>query len=204
MDRNIIRLDETHRTGAVATLASAFQDDPAVSWIIPDADQRRIRLPRMFDWLFDDHLRHGLMLGTPGCEVVTFWRPPGKVHHHDRLWPPLVWRLLRIFGANLLRGSTVGDAIEAHLPPGEDWFYLRYAGVRPDCQGKGLGGLAIRAGLGQAAVAGMPSVLETATPVNVGIYLRLGFSVLHEWDVPGGGPHFWTMTCQPQAHATAS
>lgn len=30
-DRTVIPLDETHRAAAVATLAAAFQDDPAVS-----------------------------------------------------------------------------------------------------------------------------------------------------------------------------
>lgn len=193
MDRTIIELAEPHRAAAVATLAAAFMDDPALSWIVPDPSERVRRLPLMFDWLFDDHLRHGRILGTPDCAVVTMWRMPGKVHHHDPLWPPLLWRLIRIFGGNLLRGSRVGDAIGAHVPKGEDRWYLRYAGVRPDSQGKGLGGLAIRAGLAEAARGRLGACLETATPGNVGIYLRLGFAVAEEWDVPRGGPHFWTM-----------
>ncbi len=195
MDRTVIRLGPQHRSAAVATLAAAFQDDPAVSWIIPDAAERTRRLPRMFSWLWDDHQRHGIALGTPGCEAVTLWRLPGKVHHHDPLWPPELLRLLRIFGRRILRASTVGGAIGAHLPPGEDWYYLRYAGVRPDCQGQGLGGLTIRAGIAEAATAGKPALLETATRTNVGIYLRLGFAVHEEWDVPArGGPHFWSMS----------
>ncbi|MCZ8324776.1 MAG: GNAT family N-acetyltransferase [Sphingomonadaceae bacterium] len=195
MERTIIRLGPQHRAAAIATLAAAFQTDPAVSWIIPDAAERAQRLPRMFAWLWDDHQRHGLALGTPGCEAVTLWRLPGKVHHHDPLWPAEVLRLLRIFGRRILRASTVGDAISAHLAKGEDWYYLRYAGVRPDCQGQGLGGLAIRAGLAEAAAAGKPALLETATESNVGIYLRLGFAVHEEWDVPtAGGPHFWSMS----------
>jgi GNAT superfamily N-acetyltransferase len=194
-DRTIIRLGAEHRAAAVATLAAAFQSDPAVSWIIPDPAERATRLPRMFAWLWDDHQRHGLALGTPDCTAVTFWRLPGKVHHHDPLWPPEVVRLLKIFGRRILRASTVGDAIAAHLTPGEDCYYLRYAGVRPDCQGQGLGGLAIRAGLAEVQAAGCPALLETATPENVGIYLRLGFVVHEEWDVPAkGGPHFWSMS----------
>ncbi len=195
MDRTVIRLGPQHRSAAVATLAAAFQDDPAVSWIIPDAAERTRRLPRMFSWLWDDHQRHGIALGTPGCEAVTLWRLPGKVHHHDPLWPPELLRLLGIFGRRILRASTVGGAIGVHLPPGEDWYYLRYAGVRPDCQGQGLGGLTIRAGIAEAATAGKPALLETATRTNVGIYLRLGFAVHEEWDVPArGGPHFWSMS----------
>ena len=55
-------------------------------------------------------------------------------------------------------------------------------------------GQAIRAGLAEAARLGVPAVLETATPANVGLYQRLGFATRSEWDVAGGGPHFWTMT----------
>ena len=102
MDRTVIRLEPQHRSAAVATLAAAFQDDPAVSWIIPDAAERTLRLPRMFSWLWDDHQRHGIALGTPGGEAVTLWRLPGKVHHHDPLWPPELARLLgsQRFGAD--------------------------------------------------------------------------------------------------------
>lgn len=193
MQHAVIQLSEAQRAAVVATLAAAFQDDPAISWIIPDPDQRRRRLPRMYDWLVDDHLRHGIILGTPDCAAVTMWRLPGKVHHHDRLWPPLLWRLLRAFGPNLVRAATVGDAISAHVPVGEDSYYLRYAGVQPASQGQGLGGTVIRAGLALAAAQSRLACLETATPDNVGIYLRLGFSVVEEWEVPRGGPHFWTM-----------
>lgn len=195
MDRAIIRLERVHRTAAVATLAEAFQDDPAVAFMMPDSADRRRRLPRMFAWLFDETMDHGYALGTPGCEVVTLWRAPGKVHHHSPIWHPhRLARLLWIFGPAILRAARVGDAIDANVPAGENWHYLRYAGVRPDCQGKGLGGLAIRHGMGDAEAAGLGTLLETATPANVGIYLRLGFSVTHEYDVPGpAGPHFWAM-----------
>lgn len=194
MERTIIELGAAHRTAAVATLAAAFQNDPAVCWIIPDPVARARRLRLMYDWLYEDHLTHGLILGTPGAEAVTLWRGPGKVHTQSALTLPHVLHLLRIFGPCILRAAKVGDTIDAHLPRGEQRYYLRYAGVRPDCQGKGLGGLAIRAGLARAGEAGLPAMLETATPGNVGLYQRLGFNVIEEWDVPGrAAPHFWTM-----------
>ena len=30
---------------------------------------------------------------------------------------------------------------------------------------------------------------------HVALYLKLGFKVVGEWDVPEGGPHFWSMLC---------
>ncbi|MBU1793935.1 MAG: GNAT family N-acetyltransferase, partial [Alphaproteobacteria bacterium] len=104
--------------------------------------------------------------------------------------------LLHTFGSALGRALAVGNAIDAHHPQGFDYLYLHYAGVRPDAQRRGWGGAAIRAGLAQARAMGRPTFLETATPANVGLYQRLGFRILSEWDVPGGGPHFWSMLAE--------
>lgn len=190
--RNIIEGSSDLRSEAVKTLALAFQNDPALAWIMPDADTRRRRLPRFFDWLFADHVKHGLILVAPALEVVTLWRQPGKVHHHEPLTPGELWRLLAIFGPAILRADLVGRHLARHIPAGEDHLYLRYAAVRPEAQGKGWGGRAIRAGIAEANRLEVDTCLETAKPENVAIYQRLGFDIVDEWQVPGG-PRFWTM-----------
>lgn len=190
--RSIIDGAHAMRSQAVATLAAAFHDDPALAWIVPDGTARRRRLPRFFDWLFADHLRHGLILTSPQREAVTLWRKPGKVHHHDPLTPAEIFRLLSIFGPNILRANSVGETLDRHVPPGEAFLYLRYAAVHPSAQGKGWGGLAIRAGIAEANRLGVDTCLETAKEGNLAIYRRLGFDVVDEWTVPRG-PRFWTM-----------
>jgi len=35
--------------------------------------------------------------------------------------------------------------------------------------------------------------LETAKESIVALHLKLGFKVVGKWDVPKGGPHFWSM-----------
>ncbi|MCA3255782.1 MAG: GNAT family N-acetyltransferase [Alphaproteobacteria bacterium] len=176
----------------IATLAAAFHPDPALAWIMPDAADRRRRLPRFFDWLLGDHARHGHILASPGAEVVTLWRAPGKVHHHDPLTPAELWKMLGIFGPSILRAERAGRHVANHVPRGEDHLYLRYAGVRPDMQGKGWGGLAIRTGIALANSLGVDTCLETANPANVALYRALGFEIAAEWRVPRG-PRFWTM-----------
>ncbi len=194
MDRSIIRLNGSHRDVAVATLTAAFIDDPAMVHMMPDAVSRPRRLRRLVGWMVDEHLRNGWLLGTPGGEAITLWRPPGTMHLREPLWHPGMLRFVPIFGRHIPRAIRVDDAIHAHLPQDEGWLYLRMAGVHPDHQGKGLGGLAIRAGLAEGERLGVPVVLETATESNVGLYRRLGFGVVSEWDVPGKhAPHFWTM-----------
>ena len=194
IDRSIIELGPAHRAAAVATLTAAFADDPAMAHMLPDLASRPRRLAKLIAWMVDETFRHGIALGTPGGEAVTLWRPPGTMHIHEPIWHPGALRFVPIFGRHIGRGIRTDDAIRAHLPPDDDWMYLKMAGVRPDCQGQGLGGLAIRAGLARGATAGAPAVLETATPGNVGLYQAMGFRVTDEWDVPRGGPHFWSMT----------
>lgn len=86
----------------------------------------------------------------------------------------------------------MGDALKEKAPDFPYW-YLQFAGVAPDAQGKGLGGTAIRAGLERAKAADCPVYLEAAKPGNVAIYESLGFRIIGEWDIPGGGPRFWGM-----------
>lgn len=186
-------LGRDHRAAAVATLAAAFQDDPALAWLIPDARARPARLRTFMALVFDEHLRFGRILGTPGGEAVTLWRPPGSVHRHQSAWHPGALRYVPVFRLRLPQALATDAAIRRHLPTDEQWMYLKYAAVRPDCQGKGLGGLAIRAGLAEAARLGVPSVLETATESNVALYRNLGYAVASEWSVDSTSPRFWTM-----------
>jgi GNAT superfamily N-acetyltransferase len=99
------------------------------------------------------------------------------------------------FGAALGRGLAVSHAMERHFPKGIDYWY-HCAGVRPEHQGKGWGSAAIREGLTQARSMNLPVYLETAKASNVALYVKLGFKVVGEWDVPKGGPHFWSMFCE--------
>ena len=177
----------------IATLARAFADDPAMAWIMPDPQIRAARLPRLFALLVDDEFASGWALTSPQSEAVTLWRASEAVHGS-------IWDLLRglpgfwsALGTNLPRGLAVSSAIDQHHPAGQAYDYLHFAGVDPAFQGRGWGGAAIRAGLARAAARGRPVYLETATPENIGLYVAMGFAVIEEWDVPRGGPHFWSM-----------
>jgi ribosomal protein S18 acetylase RimI-like enzyme len=181
------------RAAIIDTLAQAFQDDPAMCWIVPDPEARAKCLPRMFSIIVPLDFASGTVLHSLGHEVATLWRAPGQAETSTWTMMRHAIPLLRAFGFSLGRAMTIGDAIDAHHPKEFDYSYLHYAAVRPDHQGKGWGGAAIRAGIAQAEAADKPTYLETATLSNVGLYQRLGFQVIEEWDVPRGGPHFWSM-----------
>lgn len=186
------------RSEIVKTFSQAFHDDPALCWIVPDSNARFRRLPRLFDWLFDDHIKRGVIHASPNAEAAAFWRLPGKVHYQDAVTIGLVWRMVEIFGLSLSRATTLSDAISEHVPLGEDYLYLRNVAVSPSHQGQGWGGRIIRSGLQYADQLGVDTCLETSNHDTVGLYERLGFTVVDEWEVPKGGPKFWTMVRKRQ------
>ena len=147
MDRSICEGSPTDLTQLVDTLSSAFQHDPALRWILPDPAQRRLRLPKLFDIVVRSDFAAGSVLRSESCEAVTLWRLPGKAHvgFMETLLSGLGY--FQTFGAALGRGLAVSHAMESHHPKGIDYWYLHYAGVRPEHQGTGWGGAAIREGL---------------------------------------------------------
>ena len=81
--------------------------------------------------------------------------------------------------------------------PDEPLWYLDQLGVDPPRQGEGLGKALVQFGLEHAAQAGLAAFLETATERNVRFYQSLGFRVVDEGSVPGGGPLIWFLRCDP-------
>lgn len=182
------RLD---KAAVVATLAEAFQHEPAFSFIQPDAAARRRALVRAFSIVFDEDIRAGAIIMTPQAEAVTAWRSPAQMH--EGRWEAIRTRLpyLLAFGPAIGRAAQVSALIKAHLPD-EGCWYLHYAGCHSDHRGKGFGGAAIRGGLARADAERAKCWLETADAANLAIYRALGFEVACSWQVPGG-PQFWGM-----------
>lgn len=188
----IIAAGKADHAAVIETLAQAFQTDPALSWILPDAAHRARALRSLFRTLVPTDARAGVVLRAPADEAAALWRAPGQAHGGTMEFLRTVVPLVATFGTALPRGLKAQAGIDAHRPKGRFW-YLHYVGVRPGHQGKGHGGRIIRAQTAVADAEGLPSWLETATPENVPLYERLGFVTQVEWDVPGGGPHFWGM-----------
>ena len=180
------------RSALVETLAQAFQADPALSWILPDPAHRARALRGLFRTLVPADMRAGIALRAPDDEAAALWRGPGRAQSGMPEFLRTVIPLVATFGTALPRGLKVQGGIDAHRPKGRFW-YLHYVGVRPGHQGKGHGGRIIRAQTAAADAEKLPCWLETATAENVPLYERLGFVTQVEWDVPGGGPHFWGM-----------
>ena len=179
------------KDAVVATLAEAFQHEPAFSFIVPDPAARQQALLRAFRIVFAEDIKAGAIMMTSQGEAVTAWRSPAYMREGQ--WEAIRTRLpyLLAFGPAIGRAAQVGALIKAHLPE-EGCWYLHYAGCHSDHRGKGFGGAAIRAGLARADAERAKAWLETADEGNLAIYRALGFEVVCTWTVPGG-PTFWGM-----------
>lgn len=177
----------------IASFCAAFAEDPGLSWIWPDHDDRLRRLPHFFQAIVQGTATNGVALRSTGAEAVSLWRRPGRIS-------PGRWEILRAlpsmaraFGEGRERSQLMSATLKAHQPKDFHWWYLQFIGVQPAAQGTGLGGAAVRAGLDLARSAGMPVYVEVMNPANVGYYGHVGFMTIDEFDIPDGGPHVWAM-----------
>ncbi len=186
---------------AASILARAFIDDPALSFLFPDREDRPRRLARFFALITSIDTTPELWTlaaDDSGAEsAVALWRPPGLWKTPTAAMLAHVLPLLQVFGWSLPRALAMQGKIEAHHPQPPHW-YLQFVGCVPERHGRGLGGAVIRQRLAQCDADGVPAALETATPGNVGIYESLGFVVTGTYQIKGGGPKFWSMWREPR------
>ncbi|WP_067980989.1 GNAT family N-acetyltransferase [Nocardia caishijiensis] len=197
-----VRAAKQADVGALAeTLASAFQHDPVMSWILPDPRRRADGLP----WFFSTLARHYFVpLGA--CELATrpdgtiggatLWAPPGPYGSFgaDLRAMPGLWRA---FGRRMLAGKTVGDLLQKHHPREPHW-YLSVIGTAPDVRGGGYGSALLRSRLDRCDTEGTAAYLESSSPTNLAYYERFGFVVTDELHLPDG-PSVWPMWREPRA-----
>jgi hypothetical protein len=64
------------KEAVVATLAEAFQHEPAFAFMVPDPAARRKALLRTFGIVIAENIKAGAIMMTPRGEAVTAWRSP--------------------------------------------------------------------------------------------------------------------------------
>jgi ribosomal protein S18 acetylase RimI-like enzyme len=183
--------DTSEHDRIAKTLARAFQNEEACSYIFPDPEERARRLIAMFRVIVANDAPAGSIYQTEGGEAITLWRAPGKASGTPWEFTKSLFPFISALGPGIGRGLKIGGLIEKHHPR-EPFYYLHFAGCAPEHQGNGYGGAAIRAGLAQADADHLPTYLETATERNLGLYRNLGFEVIAEWSVTRALP-FWGM-----------
>jgi GNAT superfamily N-acetyltransferase len=185
---------ETQRAGPsdivalAATLAAAFVDDPAWSWVFTDRDSRESQLLALWTLLLEGGVDYGWVWMTPGAEAATLWIPPGMPElpaPHDARVGPLFQDLL---GSGVGRVDALMEGFIAARPAAPDHYYLSLLGTRPDSRGRGIGMALLADNLAEVDREGRPAYLESTNPANLDRYRSVGFVDRDAFELPEGGP----------------
>jgi GNAT superfamily N-acetyltransferase len=181
-------------------LARAFQNDPLMVYVLPNAQRRRRLLPVLFGVVVRYCLRYGAVHTTSSLEGVVCCLPPEQTTTISRLAlislsdPPLQLGLTGLL--RFLRASSASDQARKMAAPGAHW-YIWALGVDSAYQGYGFGGQLVQTVLWQAEAQGNPCYLDTQNPRNVPFYGKFGFRQVSETPITGSDVRVYPMLWEP-------
>jgi GNAT superfamily N-acetyltransferase len=173
---------------AAATLAAAFVGYAWTNWTTAVDDQER-RLCRGFELI----LEHAILpfaefWVADDCASVAVWLPPES---DAAVWPAFeaIAAELHELAGDRADAGAAAEAEASRLRLREPHWFLLSMGTRPERQRQGLGSAVLRPVLERADVA----QLETSSHENIAFYATLGFEILDELRISGGGPRVWSL-----------
>src|SRR5262245_31978982 len=192
-----IRTASLHDVARMAsTLSNAFYDDPAMTWLIPDDEERRANGPAFFTRFAAAFQRHGHVYRTLDGSGVALWTAPGVDSVSKEETPEFHVAVAEICAQNTERVAIV-DALMTEQHPTEPHWYLGFLGVEPAGQGRGTGSAMLAHVLASVDREGAPAYLEASTTRNRALYERHGFVTTGEIQLPDG-PSLWPMWREPR------
>ncbi len=178
------------------TLAEAFADYPWTRWTV-DGDRHAERLRGLYGVYLDVALRFGQVWTTGDCAGVAAWTwsPSDDAQAAYLREEGLDERVAELTGT---RGGNAARAegLLSQYALDEPHWNLQAVGVRPEARGRGLATTLLGSVLRQCDEEGHAAALETSSPDNVRLYLRLGFVTRAEVAIPDG-PRVWLMSRHP-------
>jgi GNAT superfamily N-acetyltransferase len=164
-------LTQADRERAVATLVSAFLDDPMERWMYPDLAHYMADFPKLIAAFGGAALDLGTAWGLDDCAAVAFWFAPGTQPDGEAIVDVLTETVVPKVQADMFEVLKQMDA--AH--PREPHWYLPWFGVDPAVQGSGLGSRLMTHCLEVVDASGLPAYVETPNPRTISFYSRHGF-----------------------------
>lgn len=170
MSEEISPAVQADRERVVTSCVAAFAADPVLRHLFPDDDTYPAYAAVFFGRLFDRRVGQGTVSVIGGGLSVAMWDAPRSPSDDSALELP---------AAEKARVEAYNDAVHGALPEHPYW-YLGVLGTHPGHKGRRWGHALLADGLRRAATDGLPAVLETSNPGNVGVYGRAGFEVVGE------------------------
>jgi GNAT superfamily N-acetyltransferase len=170
----------------VETLVEGFAGDPIYAWLQPDPVRRTALMRDVFGFVVARGLERGEVWTTASGDGAAVWTEPGVELVDDGVAEAYL-DLLRAHVGEARVGDVVEGtaALERHRPAQPHRVLHAIAARRP---GAGVGAVLANALLDRCDGDGAGAYLDSTSPRNLPFYARLGFAVVAEEPVPGGGP----------------
>jgi GNAT superfamily N-acetyltransferase len=186
LERTVKVATPADRRLAIGALTLAFEADPAVRWMYPDAEQFRRFFPDFVEGLGGRAFECGAAYSLDDGSAAALWLPPGTGPDEAFLETVL---------EESVRAREKPDALAifeqmAHAHPDEPHWYLPLIGVPPAHQGRGYGSALMEHALRICDRDGTPAYLEATSLKSVPLYRRHGFEIVCVIQVGSAPPIF--------------
>jgi len=139
-----------------ATLAGAFRDDPAWSWVFADHETREVGLRAVWSLLLAGAVDYGWVSMVPGAEAATLWIPAGRPELTDAESARIGPLFRELLGPEAGRAGALMERFATARPTEPEHYYLSLFGTRPDRRGHGIGMALLAADLARIDAEGTP------------------------------------------------
>lgn len=163
--------DPWDETRLLATLTSAFIDDPPVRWLYPEPDRYLRHFPVFARAFGGGAFESGTSWRTEDFSACALWCPPGSEPDEEKLISVIDGTVPPQRHAEVFALFEAMDGVH----PTEPHWYLPMIGVDAACQGGGLGTALLRAILALCDRDSLPAYIEASNPRNIPFYERHGF-----------------------------
>jgi len=182
----MIKLEKKHIKASSLMLNRAFKEDPIDAYIFPDPDERRQKIPLVYELLIRaNYSRSRCFITSPNIEGIAVWTKSGNL---DSSWLRIISSgttpLALKIGLRGIKKIQEFDRFfhEKHkeLAPEEHW-YLAILGVDPKYQGRRFASDLLDGMFSKTDMEGLPYFVETEGEKNVSIYKHFGFEIVGEY-----------------------
>ncbi len=174
---------------AVACLTAAFQEDPVLSYLFEDEEQRPLMLAAFFaNRLASRNETDRLLVpsGSDATNAAALWEAPEKDSENDSSFNAVVAAGISLLGQDWISDRLANLRVLGEAKPKDRHWYLSFVGTRPESRGKGLASTLIESVTNICDQEKIPAYLESSNPDNVSLYESHGFRVTGEVVIKDG------------------
>ena len=180
-NRSVELATQDDSASIIATLVTAFVDDPFIRWMFPKPETYLTAFPMVLKYFAGAAFDTRTAYQAQEAKGAALWLPPGVSPDEEGLGQVLedhvdAERQEQVF--------AVMEQVGAGHPEDAHW-YLPAMGVDPKEQGKGFGAALLGESLGICDTSRRLAYLDSTNPRNVPFYQRHGFEVVGEIQIDG-------------------